>query len=243
MTRPGKNTIISLAVFSIAFGFLEAMVVVYLRQLYYPEGFAFPLKPMALEGLSFEYLREISTMVILVSVGSVGGRNFFEKLACFLYCFGIWDIFYYVWLKVLLDWPPSLFTWDILFLIPVVWVGPVLAPVICSVTMTVIGGCILYVQKKELHSGIHAREWVPLSMGAFAIFLTFVWDYTKMIIEGGFILRFLSLGKDPHFQKAVGSYIPTSYHWDVFLLGEGLILFSLFLFCRRMRSGITKSPE
>src|SRR3990170_1940624 len=115
------NKLICLTIFSVAMGFLEAVGVVYLRQLYYPEGFSFPLKPIALEGLSLEYLREISTIVMLVTVGGVAGRNSYERFAFVLYSFGFWDIFYYVWLKVLLNWPPSLLTLDILFLLPVVW--------------------------------------------------------------------------------------------------------------------------
>ena len=243
MASPVKNTVISLTAFGIAFGFLEAAVVVYLRQIYYPEGFAFPLKPMTPEGLSLECLREISTMIMLISVGLVAGRNFSEKLAYFLYCFGIWDIFYYVWLKVLLNWPSSLFTWDILFLIPVVWVGPVLAPVICSVTMVMIGCCILYFQSKEPRLRIYAREWMLLSMGTIAIFLSFIWDYAMIIRKGGFVPRLFSVGKDSLFQETIGNYIPTFYHWDFFLLGEGLMLFSLILFCRRMRSGLKKSIQ
>jgi hypothetical protein len=37
------KTIIWLAVFSMAMGYLESAVVVYLRKLYYPDGFKFPL--------------------------------------------------------------------------------------------------------------------------------------------------------------------------------------------------------
>ena len=110
-----------LVLFGIAMGFFEAAVVVYLRQLYYPGGFSFPLKIMALGELSIEYLREFSTLIMLFSLAIVAGRNFYERFSYFLLCFGIWDIFYYVWLKVLLDWPQSLLTWDILFLIPIVY--------------------------------------------------------------------------------------------------------------------------
>jgi hypothetical protein len=101
-------------------GFLEAIVVVYLRQLYFPEGFDFPLNPIPPKILAIEWLREITTLVMLVSIGIIAGKNFLQRFSYFLYCFAVWDIFYYVALKLLLNWPPSLLTWDLLFLFPVV---------------------------------------------------------------------------------------------------------------------------
>ncbi len=231
-----RNKIIFLTTFSIAMGFLEAAVVVYLRQLYYPEGFAFPLRFTAIEEISVEYLREISTIVMLFSIGIVTGRNFYERLSYFLFCFGIWDIFYYVWLKVLLNWPPSFLTWDILFLIPVVWAGPVLAPIICAATMIIIAGCILHFQQKGYLVRINFLEWVLLCSGASFIFATFVWDYSKIMIQGGIISRFLALGTDLHFQKMVAHYIPTDYQWPLFILGESLILSFVVLYCKRIKS-------
>jgi hypothetical protein len=230
-----KSKIIFLIIFGIAMGFLEAAVVVYLRQLYYPGGFVFPLKLMAWEGLSIEYLREISTIVMLFSFGMVAGKNFYERFAYFLFCFGIWDIFYYIWLKILLNWPPSLLTWDILFLIPVVWVGPVLAPLICAITMIMIAGSILFFQQRGYLVRINSLDWVLLFLGAFIIFSTFIWDYTKIIIQGGFILRLSTLGADPVFKKEVSQYVPTSYKWLLFIIGEILILYFLIRFCKRMR--------
>jgi hypothetical protein len=231
-----RSSIFSLTAFSIAMGFLEAVVVVYLRQLYYPGGFGFPLKPMTSEAFSIECLREISTIAVLFFVGIASGRSFPERSAYFLYGFGIWDITYYVWLKVLLNWPSSLLTWDILFLIPVVWVGPVLAPLICSVTMIMIAGVILYFHGKGCPVRIEFRECMAVSAGTLAIFLAFVWDYSKIIIQGGFISELLSLGEDPRFQGIVSHYVPGRYNWQLFLIGEGLVLWFLMHFCNRLRS-------
>ena len=227
--------LIFLAVFSIAMGFLESAVVVYLRELYYPEGFAFPLKAMTLDKLSIEYLREIATLVMLVSLSAVAGRNFPERAAFFLYSFGMWDIFYYVWLKALLDWPSSLFTWDILFLIPVIWIGPVLAPLFCSLTMILIALFFLYFQQKRYAIKIIFYEWVLLFLGAFMVFVTFIWDYSRLIIQGNFIARFWELGADPEFQKIISSYVPTKYNWRLFALGETVILCALALLYIRMK--------
>jgi hypothetical protein len=235
-TNKIKTKVFFLIIFGIAMGFLEAAVVVYLRQIYYPEGFAFPLKAMALGELSIEYLREISTIVMLFSIGIIAGRYFYDRFAYFLFCFGIWDIFYYVWLKILLNWPSSLLTWDILFLIPIVWVGPVLSPFICSVTMIFIAGCILFFQQKGFNIKIRLFDWALLFSGAFVIFLTFIWDYSQMIIKGGFIIKFFALGTDTEFQRKFSSFIPSSYKWFFFIIGEILIICFLILFCKRTRS-------
>jgi len=217
-------------------GFLEAAVVVYLRELYYPEGFAFPLKRMAIEKLSIEYLREFSTIAMLFSLSIVAGKNFPERLSIFLYSFGIWDIFYYVWLKVLLDWPSSLLTWDILFLIPVIWVGPVLAPIICSITMIGVAGCILYFNQKGYPVKIRLSEWILFLSGAVIIFITFVWDYSRIVIEGRFISNFMVLGTNPASQEIIAQYIPASYNWTLFALGEMIIFLSVLLLWRRIKN-------
>ena len=108
-----------LAVFAIAMAYLESAVVVYLRLIYYPNGFDFPLVVIPMREALIELGREGATVVMLVAVGRLGTRGFWSGFAGFMFIFGVWDIFYYVWLKVFLNWPPSLATWDILFLLPV----------------------------------------------------------------------------------------------------------------------------
>ena len=221
--------------FSIAMGFLEASVVVYLRQLYYPEGFSFPLKIMALDALSVEYLREFSSLVMLFSLAIIAGRNFHERFAYFLLCFGIWDIFYYIWLKVLLNWPQSLLTWDILFLIPVIWAGPVLAPVLCAVTMVGIGSSILSFQQKGYRVRITILEWLLLFIGGCIILITFLWEYFMIIIQGGFLSRIATLATDPYFKQVIAEHIPASFNWHLFMIGEGFIFCCGVLFFWRTR--------
>ena len=125
-------------------GFAEAAVVVYLRAIYYPEGFSFPLKILTDYKIMIEVLREIATLFMLLSVAFFAGRKFWERFAYFILPFGIWDIFYYIWLKVLIDWPSSMFDWDILFLIPLPWIGPVIAPVSISILFIMFGVFIAY---------------------------------------------------------------------------------------------------
>jgi len=231
-----QKKIFLLTIFSVAMGFLEAVVVVYLRQMYYPEGFGFPLKEAIWGALCLEYLREISTIVMLFTVSVLAGRMTYERFSYFLYCFGIWDIFYYVGLKVLLNWPSSLFTWDVLFLIPVVWIAPILAPIVCATTIIIFSGFMLYYQNKGYPVRINLLEWSLMSLGSLVILITFIWDYSKIIIQGRFLKRFFSLATDPNFQSIVTSYSPSTYHWAFFILGEFLIFSSIVIFVRRMKS-------
>ncbi|MEK6792710.1 MAG: hypothetical protein AABX95_02740 [Nanoarchaeota archaeon] len=106
-------------IFSIAMGFLESTIVIYLRKIYYPDGFDFPLKGFIDPNiLSIEWIREFFTIVMLITIGLLAGKTLYEKFAYFILSFAIWDIFYYVFLKAFLDWPQSWITWDLLFLIP-----------------------------------------------------------------------------------------------------------------------------
>lgn len=142
-----------LALFGAGFGYVEAAVVVYLRALFYPGGFDIPvkigfpfiyfgvtpyLKAVSIPIILTEVGREAATMLMLVSVGWFAGRNLRERFAFFIWPFAVWDIFYYVFLKVLINWPASLGTVDVLFLIPVPWLAPVWLPLTASTIMLVI---------------------------------------------------------------------------------------------------------
>jgi hypothetical protein len=152
-SEPLKTTILKrfcvVVVFGIAFGYIEAAVVVYLRTIFHPDGFSFPLtnfgiSPLWKPLLLTEVGREAATIVLILAAAWLAGRGQAERFAYFLTIFAIWDIFYYVWLKVLLDWPDSIMDWDILFLIPRAWASPVLAPVLVSIMLLVFAVVILY---------------------------------------------------------------------------------------------------
>jgi hypothetical protein len=139
----------AVVIFSMAFGYIEAAVVVYLRRIFHPEGFTFPLISFMIGSVNQKILltevgREASTLVIILTSAWLFGKNLQQRVAYFLTIFAVWDIFYYIWIKVLLNWPESIMDWDILFLIPISWAGPVLAPVLVSVVMLIFAGIILY---------------------------------------------------------------------------------------------------
>jgi hypothetical protein len=135
--------------FGIAFGYIESAVVVYLRAIFYTKGFDFPLEVFDVTAtgrrlLFTEVGREVATLALMLTAAWLFGRTRWERIAWFLVIFAVWDVFYYVWLKVLLDWPASPMTWDILFLIPAIWASPVLYPVLISLAMFAFGTAILY---------------------------------------------------------------------------------------------------
>ncbi len=214
-------------VFAIGMGFLEAIVVVYLRDLYYPEGFDFPLVSFDKRLLVIEWIREFATMVMLVTIGMLAGRTPLQKFSIFLYLFGVWDIFYYIALKLLLNWPDSLLTWDLLFLIPVTWVGPVLAPLICSLTMILFALATNYPKEKTATLKLKMGEWIFLLSGAFIIFLSFIRDYSLILIRGNYLSEISRLAENPQFQRVITTYVPTRYAWEIFIIGELLILFCI----------------
>lgn len=128
------------ALFALAMAWVESAVVLYIRttlnriEPYQPE----PM-PMLAGFAMAEVIREAATMVMLASVGWLAGRNFRTRFGYFVVAFGVWDIGYYLFLKPLTGWPNSLLDWDLLFLIPLPWWGPVLAPVMIAALMILFG--------------------------------------------------------------------------------------------------------
>lgn len=200
------SKILIITFFSIAMAYLESAVVVYLRELYYPEGFYFPLKLIPENILIIELGRELATIIMLLTIGWVSGKNLSQRIAYFLFSFGVWDIFYYVWLKVFLNWPDSLFTDDLLFLIPVPWISPVLAPVLVSIIFILFS--ILVLRKSEAGKKIKLDKinFIIILIGVALILLSFVWD----------------------FEKRLNSVSPVEFMWIVFVIGLIFMTTGLF---------------
>lgn len=214
-------------------GFMEAAVVVYIRALYYPDGFRFPPVPIDYTVAVTEIIREAATLVILLSIGFLLGKNKAEKLAWFIFSFAVWDIFYYVFLKFLLNWPASLLTWDILFLIPVAWIGPVLAPLILSFTMIMLSCGILYYANKSEHVTISAAEWILLSVGSLTVIFSFTYDYARFILGQYSLTQLIELSAEKKLFELSMGYIPAEFDWLIFGAGETLLLTAVVLFIRR----------
>ncbi|HOW36764.1 MAG TPA: hypothetical protein PLK34_00750 [Candidatus Pacearchaeota archaeon] len=223
--------------FAIAMGFLEAVVVVYLRRIYYSFGFDFPLKGfIEPEILNIEWIREFATVIMLLSVAILAGKKFYEKFAYFLYAFAIWDIFYYISLKLTLNWPESIFTWDLLFLIPWPWIGPVLSPILWSVLFVIFTLLVISFRDKKIKVKFSALEITLFVLGVFITLYTWLYDYGKLIIGGGYTKDFFTLTENSQFMQAITTYVPTNYNWPAFILGLALALTSLFLFYIRTKN-------
>jgi len=148
--------------FGIAMGLLEAAVVVYLRRLFYPGGFAFPLVTLPADVMGVETMREAATLVMLWAVAALSGRTGWERFAFFAWLFGLWDVAYYAGLAAWLHWPPSLMTWDILFLLPLIWAGPVLAPVIVALSLMGASLVVLSFEARRIRIHLGAADYVAL---------------------------------------------------------------------------------
>ncbi|GBD89889.1 hypothetical protein BMS3Abin04_00602 [bacterium BMS3Abin04] len=229
MHQKSKEKFLILITFAIAMGFLESIVVVYLRELYYPNGFFFPLKLIPTHTYSIEIIREISTIVMLISIGFIAGKNRIQKFAFFLFVFGVWDIAYYLGLKLFLNWPASFLTWDLLFLIPIPWVGPVLAPVICSVGMILISLLFIRLNDNGATVKFELKELLIMTIGILIIFATYIHDYSVMIIKGGYLSGFFSLFENQQFRELSAQYVPEFYNWYLFFIGVILISVSVLM--------------
>ncbi len=212
--------IAGLIIFSAAFGYVEAAVVAYLRSIYTPlrahfysvnPGELFPLLtlgqlrtlgPEHVGRLKIELGRELATMLMLAGTAMIAARTLREWLAAFVVCFGIWDITFYLFLKILIDWPASLLTWDILFLLPVPWTGPVI------VALSMVGSGLVLLWREYNNKPIHIMKLQVslIVLGGLLILAAFMWD----------------------FRNTAGGGNPRPFNWILFIFGEAIGLLSFF---------------
>jgi hypothetical protein len=235
------KTILWVFVFSVAMAFLESAVVVYLRALYYPEGFTFPLKLIAPEIAVTEFIRELATMVMLIGIGIIAGRKNIERFAFFIFSFAIWDIFYYVFLKLLLGWPSSLLTCDILFMIPLSWVGPVIAPVINSLTMLLLASVIIYFVEKKGFAQVGTINWILLIIGSLIIIVSYMLEYTDFMLKHMSIAELFNYNNSEKIIKFTTEFIPARFNWILFIIGEFFHLLAIGFLYFRMKNKYQKT--
>ena len=203
-------------IFGIAMAYLESAIVVYLRLIYYPDGFQFPLKIIPNNIALIEIGREAATIVMLWTITRMYTKNFKKQFALFLYSFGVWDIFYYIWLKVFLGWPAGWLDWDILFLIPLPWTGPWLSPALVSVCFISAAVIVFYYPDRFPQRIFSASEWAVEIICSLIILFTYFYQ-TENVLAGR---------------------IPDYYPWLVFLAA---VTAGLFIFFRRFFMGDEKT--
>lgn len=191
--------------FAIAMAYLESAVVVYLQgALGAVVGDIFPLRPAAEAGdlLLIEVGREVATIVMIGTLGMLVGRTGPERLAWAAVVFGVWDIGYYAWLQVFTGWPGSLGTTDLLFLIPLPWVGPVWSPVLVSVALVGVGLAVAARQWAGRQIKVKRRHWAAGLVAGVIVIASYTIDSGRLL-EGG---------------------LPGPYPWPIFAVGMALAL-------------------
>ncbi len=209
--RAARARLVIVVAFAIAMAWLEAATVYYLRILvdrvepYQPD-------PLPMHGIlgRVELVREAATLVMLLAVGLLAAKAWQKRLGYTAIAFGVWDIFYYVFLRTISGWPRSLLDWDILFLLPLPWWGPVLAPVCISGLMIAWGAAVTQVPGAAASPGW--RQWAPGALGIATALYVFMAD----------ALRALDQGPD-----AIARVLPQSFNWPLFLGALALMSVSL----------------
>ena len=191
--------------------FVEAAVVVYVRQIYYPEDplVIFPLNILSPHHLIIEWVREMATLVMILSVAWLAEKGFVRVFAAFVYIFGLWDIFYYLWLKLTIGWPMSWLEWDILFLIPWVWLSPWIAPALIAALFVVWGGWVLRSPQSFRFTYLSASLFV---VGASLDLAAFLQPAFPLLTQG---------------VDAFKQFLPGEFWWGLFITGYLLMAVAL----------------
>jgi hypothetical protein len=195
-------------VFAVAMAWVESAVVFYLRTMidriepYQPN----PLPVIGKLGPA-ELVREAATLVMLLTVGMLAGRTWRSRLGYAAIAFGVWDIFYYLFLRKMCGWPHSLLDWDILFLLPLPWWGPVLAPVLISLLMIAWGTLTCKVEGMQSSWRSDVAAWGMNLVGIGLALYVFMVDTLRVADQGVEVLR---------------NVLPTTFNWPLF--GMALLL-------------------
>jgi len=211
MTTRSRNSpsLIVVAVFAIAMAWVEAAVVFYLRTMadriepYQQNPF-----PITGDIGSVELGREVATLIMLLTVGILAGKTWRVRLGCAAVAFGIWDIFYYVFLKIMCGWPRSLLDWDILFLLPLPWWGPVLAPILIALLLIAWG--ILASQMAPIPVSPRANivGWGMNAIGVMLALFVFMADALRVADQGVDVIR---------------NTLPMKFNWLLFCVALALM--------------------
>lgn len=236
MNKKRVKTIFWVFLFSIAMAFMESAIVVYLRELYYPEGFNFPLQTLDFNIALTEFLREIATLIMFVMIGFLIGKTGIQKFAFFILPFAVWDIFYYIFLKLLINWPGSIFTWDVLFLVPTTWVGPVLGPVINSLTMIVLSMVLLWLSDKNSKIKTGWLVWMLLIAGSIIVIVSYTEEYIRFMMQEFTFWQLMGVSDKDKILELALQFIPRHYQWWIFIVGEGMHLLAISLILLRNRN-------
>lgn len=201
-----RTRLLTVLLFAATMALFEAAVVADLRRLWEIGEIDLGVSPASSRLLLAELLREAASLVMIVSVAILAGRRGIERFAFAALVFGIWDVLYYVFLWLLIGWPPSVFEWDALFLIPRPWIGPVLAPVLVSIGL-IAGGAAVLSREQRTPLSPRPTEWIAGGLGGALVIASFV------------------IVKVPTTRTGA----PEGFSWPLFLLGLALALVGILV--------------
>jgi len=190
--------------FAIAMAYVESAVVVYIRRIYGIRDLLLNIPPFDPVLAPIEVGRELATLVMLLAVGWAVGKSLQSRLGFTFIIFGVWDIFYYFWLRLFIDWPNSLFSPDILFLIPLPWWGPIIAPVLIACLMVVGGILAVDSEDKGRKIKFSVIDLTTLLAGVLILLYSFMEDAISIM---------------PADVETLSQLRPTSFNWPIYILG------------------------
>jgi hypothetical protein len=199
----------AVVLYAIAMAWVESAVVFYLRSMidriepHQPD----PL-PVIGGFASVELPREFATLVMLFAVGFLAGRTWRARIGYAAIAFGVWDIFYYVFLKIMCGWPHSLLDWDILFLLPLPWWGPVLAPVLISLLLIFWGTLASQFERNQPSGLSNWHAWILNFAGVVLALYVFMAD---------------SIAASSRGLDAICTALPEKFNWPAFYVALGLM--------------------
>ena len=195
--------------FAAGMAWVEAACVYYLRVMvdrvepYQPD-------PLPIRGIlgEVELVREGATLLMLAMTGMLAGRTWRARLGYAAIAFGFWDILYYVFLRIISGWPASLFDWDILFLLPLPWWGPVLAPVSIALLMIVWGTFATQFVDQSPATSLTRALWWASGLGIALALSVFMADSLRTVHQGLDVTR---------------QVLPEAFNWSMFAVALTLM--------------------
>ena len=208
---------------------VESAVVFYLRTMidridpYQPN----PL-PVIGGFASVELPREFATLVMLFAVGVLAGRTWRARIGYTVIAFGVWDIFYYLFLKMMSGWPHSLLDWDVLFLLPLPWWGSVLSPVLISLLMILWGTFASQSERAHTPALSNWRAWILNLIGIALALYVFMAD---------------TLAASHHGLDAIRTMLPVKFNWPMFCVALALMSVPVMRLFRELLMRTQTKPE
>ena len=211
-----RSLILWLTVYAICMANVEASLVVHLRTIYYPGNPVeiFPLSLLSHRDLFIELFRELATILMIFSVAVLSVREKHRQLGAFLFVFGLWDLFYYLWLKIIIGWPVRWLEWDVLFLIPWPWLAPWITAALIAVIMVAGGFRMLMLDAKSEMSG---PGLVLLIVGILISLTSLLLPAWPLLVNG---------------EAAFRGHMPKGFPWVLYVSGYLLMAVGLWTVIR-----------